>query len=82
MTAGYGHTLDVVLKNGVVKEGDTIVLFGTEGPIVTQIRAILTPQPLKEMRVKVQWNIWRTWHLTFLITPEVLQIGTNDILLL
>ena len=57
MTAGYGHTLDVVLKNGVVKEGDTIVLFGTEGPIVTQIRAILTPQPLKEMRVKVQWNI-------------------------
>ena len=53
MTTGYGHTVDVILKNGVVKEGDTLVLFGTEGPIITQTRAILTPQPLKEMRVKV-----------------------------
>ncbi|KAI6646778.1 Eukaryotic translation initiation factor 5B-like [Oopsacas minuta] len=52
VTPGYGHTLDVVLKNGVIKEGDTIVLFGTDGPIVSQARAILTPQPLKEMRVK------------------------------
>ncbi|WVF72412.1 translation initiation factor aIF-2 [Kwoniella sp. CBS 6097] len=49
---GLGTTIDVVLSNGVMKEGDTIVLCGTDGPIVTNVRALLTPQPMREMRVK------------------------------
>lgn len=49
---GVGTTVDVVLVNGKLREGDTLVLAGTEGPIVTQIRALLTPQPMKELRVK------------------------------
>ncbi|WVQ98522.1 hypothetical protein IAU59_005648 [Kwoniella sp. CBS 9459] len=49
---GLGTTVDVVLSNGVMKEGDTIVLCGTDGPIVTNVRALLTPQPMREMRVK------------------------------
>lgn len=49
---GLGTTVDVVLVNGELHEGDTIVVCGMAGPIVTQIRALLTPPPLREMRVK------------------------------
>ncbi|KKF96055.1 Eukaryotic translation initiation factor 5B [Ceratocystis platani] len=49
---GFGMTIDVILSNGVVHEGDRIVLCGTEGAIVTNIRALLTPAPMRELRVK------------------------------
>lgn len=45
--------MDVILVNGKLHEGETIVVPGTEGPIVTQIRGLLMPQPMKELRVKV-----------------------------
>ncbi|KAL8130083.1 hypothetical protein V2J09_019238 [Rumex salicifolius] len=44
---GHGTTIDVILVNGVLHEGDQIV-----GPIVTSIRALLTPHPMKELRIK------------------------------
>lgn len=49
---GLGTTIDVILVNGVLNVGDTVVLSGFNGPIVTNIRALLTPQPMREMRVK------------------------------
>ena len=52
---GLGTTIDVVLVNGLLKVQDTIVLQGFNGPIVTQIRALLTPHPMKEMRVKAEY---------------------------
>ncbi|KAL3513864.1 hypothetical protein ACH5RR_026581 [Cinchona calisaya] len=49
---GHGTTIDVVLVNGVLHEGDQIVVCGMQGPIVASIRALLTPHPMKELRVK------------------------------
>jgi len=49
---GLGTTIDVVLSNGVLQEGDRIVVCGLNGPIVTNVRALLTPQPMRELRVK------------------------------
>jgi len=49
---GHGTTIDIVLVNGELKVGDTICVCGLNGPIVTNIRALMTPQPMKEIRVK------------------------------
>ncbi|VFQ66236.1 unnamed protein product [Cuscuta campestris] len=50
---GHGTTIDVILVNGVLHEGDQIVVCGMLGePVVTSIRALLTPHPMKELRVK------------------------------
>lgn len=109
MVEGHGTTIDVVLVNGVLHEGDQIVVCGMQvsifktfsnlvkcadfvfyvmyhcllrsvyiviviilrilhvidinvysglkGPIVTSIRALLTPHPMKELRVKVIFSI-------------------------
>jgi len=50
---GLGTTIDVILVNGRIAEGDTIVVAGQEGPVMTQVRGLLMPQPLRELRVKV-----------------------------
>ncbi len=47
---GLGTTVDAIIYNGVIREGDKIVLGGKNKPIVTTIRALLKPKPLDEIR--------------------------------
>lgn len=62
MIEGYGTTIDCMLVDGRLKKDDTIVILGFEGPIVTKVKAILTPHPMKEMRIKDEYlrhaEIW------------------------
>ena len=59
---GLGTTIDVILINGTLREGDRIVFLGFSGVIVTKIRALLTPHPLKEMRVKNEYLHFKEIH--------------------
>ncbi len=53
---GFGATLDVVLYDGTVTEGDRIVVGGVEGPIVTEVRALLRPRALSEIRTEAEFE--------------------------
>ena len=53
---GLGTTIDICLVNGTLREGQTMILAGTEGPIITPIKALLTPQKMQDLRVKVSVN--------------------------
>lgn len=53
---GVGTTIDVILVNGTLKVGDKIVIGGLYGPIKTAIKILLTPHPMKEMRVKSEFE--------------------------
>ncbi|CAD6188483.1 unnamed protein product [Caenorhabditis auriculariae] len=52
---GLGTTIDVILVNGKLKVGDIIVLTGSDGAVMTQVRELLMPKPLREMRVKNEY---------------------------
>jgi translation initiation factor 5B len=53
---GFGSTLDVILYDGTIEEGDTIVVGGTQGPIVTTVRALLRPRNLAEIRTEKRFD--------------------------
>jgi translation initiation factor 5B len=60
---GLGITLNAIIYDGTLHADDTIVIGGREGPIATKIRAILTPQPLEEIRdSKKQFNAIQEAH--------------------
>ncbi|QCC46637.1 translation initiation factor IF-2 [Halobellus limi] len=53
---GFGATVDVVLYDGSVRADDEIVVGGIDGPIVTEVRALLQPRPNAEIRVEKRFD--------------------------
>jgi translation initiation factor 5B len=53
---GFGTTLDVVLYDGTIRKGDTVVVGGVEESIVTEVRALLQPRPLAEIRTEKRFD--------------------------
>ncbi len=49
---GLGTVADAIIYDGVLRVGDTIVVGGKNGPIVTTVRALLMPSPLQDIRSK------------------------------
>ena len=47
-----GTTVDVVLINGVLRQGDQVIVCTKQGPVTTIIRDLLTPHPMKELKAK------------------------------
>lgn len=52
---GLGTTIDVILYDGNIRKGDYLVIGGKE-PVVTKVKALLIPRPLKELRVEKQFD--------------------------
>ncbi|MFK5603839.1 translation initiation factor IF-2 [Haloferax volcanii] len=53
---GFGATLDVVLYDGTIRAGDTVVVGGANDPIVTEVRALLQPRPNAEIRTEKRFD--------------------------
>ncbi|MFC4408113.1 translation initiation factor IF-2 [Haloarchaeobius iranensis] len=53
---GFGTTVDIVLYDGTIHEDDTIVVGGENKPIVTDVRALLQPRPLAEIRTESRFE--------------------------
>ncbi|MDQ2054962.1 MULTISPECIES: translation initiation factor IF-2 [Halobellus] len=53
---GFGATVDVVLYDGSIRADDQIVVGGIDGPIVTDVRALLQPRPNAEIRVEKRFD--------------------------
>lgn len=52
---GVGSTIDIIVVNGSLSIDDKVVLSGFDGPIKTFVKGLLTPHPLKELRVKSEY---------------------------
>jgi translation initiation factor 5B len=55
---GLGMTIDVILYDGEIKKGDTLVIgsMGIEKIIQTKVKALLEPNPLKEIRLEKEFK--------------------------
>ncbi|NOQ55652.1 MAG: translation initiation factor IF-2 [Nanohaloarchaea archaeon] len=56
---GLGMTIDVILYDGIVRAGDTLVIGDSAGARVTKAKALLKTNPMKEIRVEKQFRSYK-----------------------
>lgn len=49
---GFGTTIDIILYDGAIHKDDTLVVGSGDDPIITNIKALLEPNPLREIRTE------------------------------
>jgi len=53
---GFGTTIDIIHYDGTISQEDKLVYGTADGPEVTEIRSLLKPRPLKEIRLDKQYE--------------------------
>jgi translation initiation factor 5B len=53
---GLGTTLDVILYNGTLSVGDEIAIASMDGVILTKVRSLLKPRPMKEILIEDRFD--------------------------
>src|SRR5690606_18548033 len=53
---GLGTTLDIILYDGTLKKGDTVVIGSLGEPIQTKVRALLKPRELSEIHYESKFK--------------------------
>jgi len=72
---GLGVTIDTIIYDGIIKIGDTIVLGGLDGVIVTKVKALLMPKPLDEMRAPED----KFLHIKKIVAAAGVKIVANNL---
>ena len=74
---GLGTTLDVIVHDGVLSVGDTVLFPSLDGVHETKVRALLEPAPLSEMRdAKARFK--KTKTVSAAIGVKILAPGLED----
>ncbi|MBW6451533.1 MAG: translation initiation factor IF-2 [DPANN group archaeon] len=53
---GLGMTIDVILYDGLIRRNDVLVIGHPSGAIKTKVKAILKPEPMRDIRVEKQFK--------------------------
>lgn len=53
---GLGTTIDIILYDGTIRKDDTILIGGSDGCIQTDVKSLLKPEAMAEMRREQQFD--------------------------
>lgn len=53
---GLGTTIDIILYDGVIRNDDTIIIGGSDGCVQTDVKSLLKPEAMAEMRREQQFD--------------------------